>query len=140
MKNDNQSISEWLGECRHENLTQTRTSGHFWGVQYKCPDCGYKGNGHQSKYKERRLYDSDPSTWTELFVKIEEAGYILSERFTENLCNIVNVGALAMESGYHEIEVQYDELYLIVKATPAQKAKALTKAINESKGEEYVSK
>jgi len=120
----NEIISKARGECRH-NGNYNKSNDIV-----EC-ECGFKGkDGHQwhwhlenvigrgaseSGALTRLDYDKNPSAWgSDLYQWIEERG--LKARFRDHLMMIIQTS---------------DSLWGLIISTPAQKAEALTRAIQE---------
>lgn len=119
--NDNQVISEWRGECRHEWKEYGARQMQGW---YKiCQKCGVELN--TSNYKQFDVPDyTDPAAWDEaLFDEIRKDGLVYVD-FMEDMINTCKG-----DKGF----LENDFMFELIRATPAQKAKALSKAIREGK-------
>ncbi len=111
---DNERISKWLGEC-----LSTSTVNRFG--KRCCIDCGREIE-YGYCYNYLKDYDSDPSAWTPaLYQKIEDAD--LEEPFVHEL-RIINDHTL-------DDKLSNMRIWELLKATPQQKAQALSRAIEE---------
>lgn len=106
----NDTISRWLGECRHEGGR-------------KCTKCGQRVLRFPTVSALNKDYENDESAWTqELYRKIEEAG--LRDKFVDQFIFL---------TGESDDTLINDFLFmwLSLKSSPAQKAEALARAIKE---------
>ncbi len=120
---DNEVISKWRGECRHEG--HHYENGRYGGFS-KCHTCGREDDDQYRFMDDVINYDSDPSAWTpELYQKIEDAG--LWKQFALNIVceHIPNFNEIKL---YGKI---INTAWEGIKATPEQKASALARAIEE---------
>jgi hypothetical protein len=115
---NNSIISEARGECRH-------VDGF---IAIRCPFLGFQCVKCNEQFKRKmKVTDySDPSAWTpELYQWIESEG--LWNTYLDYLC-IATTGK-SLDRG-----LDIEQLTAMLKATPAQKAEALSRAIQEVKG------
>jgi hypothetical protein len=118
----NEVISKWRGECEH-----SRVAGEF-GMTVTflmCEECEETVSYKQYK---RTLpdYSSDPGAWTpELFDKIE--GEDLEVKFMSHLEEI---------TGSSVMPWSWQQDWVKIRSTPAQKAGALSRAITEAWNED----
>lgn len=120
----NEVLSKWLGECRHE-LDRKYPDRYWPGVgKLKCKHCDYEVMVPCATANlTAPNYENDPGAWTpDLFKRIEEAGLWTS--FKHELWQIF----IAHEWKEYQRKVTTGDT---VRSTPAQKAEALSRAIQE---------
>lgn len=122
---DNERISKWRGECRHNN---TDYSNHMVAGGYrKCLDCGRVADGNYECacfYDDVISYDSDPAAWTpELYKAIEDAEL--------DIAYIFELGAVLKIFISEPTRLNARGIWLCHIATPAQKASALARVLEE---------
>lgn len=147
--NDNAVISEWRGECRHDTTSKQETpacdnKGRVkwtkdirgrkspalgYTITFLCHGCGAKFTG---KVTTPKAYDTDPAAWDEaLYQEIEKA--TIHQEFSQHLCMILS----GCEECRDEEDIcggaAFQVYFAFIRATPAQKAAALAKAIREGK-------
>ena len=128
---NNQIISKWLGECRHELLLKLRidiydmeTEGYKVGWSTKwfnwCPICGECRHYDMDEIPD---YKNDPAAWSaDLYNKIDATAlYVL---FTSILKEMTVGTSIASLTARHAMR--------LLRATPSQKAEALARAIKEA--------
>ena len=116
---DNERISKWRGECRH-----VFNRGGYCNHCHKSDtelDWGYKDSPRQD-------YSGDPSAWTpKLFERIRKKK--LWEMFSQNLYKPLDCSSLIQRPREAPDYINWHAVFALIKATPAQKASALARAI-----------